>query len=316
MWSNFVFSLGATLPVFAVMVLGYLLRRAGFLTHGFCQVGNKLVFHLALPAMLFRQIAGMGAGVLSHGPFVAFGAAASLASVFLVWLPARALLRDKTEVGAFTQGSFRGNTALLGAVFLQSISGNTEYAPLIVLAAVPIYNVFSVIVLSLEAGGGGKLDGKRVKQALINVCKNPIILGIVLALPFVIFEIPLPQMADKALASLGGMASPLALLVIGAEFRWEAAVKKLAPTLWAAAVKLLLLPGVMLPLAAALGFRGDALIAYLVMFGTPTAVSSYIMAENMGNDGVLANGIVAFTTVCSAITLTGWIFLLRTLSLI
>lgn len=316
MWSNFVFSLGATLPVFAVMVLGHLLRRAGFLTHGFCHVGNQLVFHLALPAMLFRQIAGMGTGVLAHGPFVIFGAAASLLSVFLVWIPARLFLRDKTEVGAFTQGAFRGNTALLGSVFLQSISGSTEYAPLIVLAAVPIYNVFSVIVLSLESGGGGKLDGKRVRQALVNVCKNPIILGIVLALPFVIFGVPLPQMADKALASLGGMASPLALLVIGAEFRWEAAVKKLSPTLWAAAVKLLLLPGTMLPLAAALGFRGEPLIAYLVMFGTPTAVSSYIMAENMGNDGVLANGIVASTTVFSAVTLTGWIFLLRTLNLI
>lgn len=316
MWSNFVFSLGATLPVFAVMVLGHLLRRAGLLTHGFCHVGNQLVFHLALPAMLFRQIAGMGAGVLIHGPFVIFGAAASLLSVFLVWIPARLFLRDKTEVGAFTQGAFRGNTALLGSVFLQSISGSTEYAPLIVLAAVPIYNVFSVIVLSLESGGRGKLDGKRVRQALTNVCKNPIILGIILALPFVIFGIPLPQMADKALASLSGMASPLALLVIGAEFRWEAAVKKLSPTLWAAAVKLLLLPGTMLPLAAALGFRGEPLIAYLVMFGTPTAVSSYIMAENMGNDGVLANGIVASTTVFSAVTLTGWIFLLRTLNLI
>lgn len=316
MWSNFVFSLGATLPVFAVMVLGYLLRRAGFLTHGFCHVGNQLVFHLALPAMLFRQIAGMGTGVLAHGPFVIFGAAASLLSVFLVWIPARLFLRDKTEVGAFTQGAFRGNTALLGSVFLQSISGSTEYAPLIVLAAVPIYNVFSVIVLSLESGGRGKLDGKRVRQALTNVCKNPIILGIILALPFVIFGIPLPRMADKALASLSGMASPLALLVIGAEFRWEAAVKKLRPTLWAAAVKLLLLPGTMLPLAAALGFRGEALIAYLVMFGTPTAVSSYIMAENMDNDGVLANGIVASTTVFSAVTLTGWIFLLRTLNLI
>ena len=316
MWSNFVFSLGATLPVFAVMVLGHLLRRAGLLTHGFCHVGNQLVFHLALPAMLFRQIAGMGAGVLIHGPFVIFGAAASLLSVFLVWIPARLFLRDKTEVGAFTQGAFRGNTALLGSVFLQSISGSTEYAPLIVLAAVPIYNVFSVIVLSLESGGRGKLDGKRVRQALTNVCKNPIILGIILALPFVIFGIPLPRMADKALAFLSGMASPLALLVIGAEFRWEAAVKKLRPTLWAAAVKLLLLPGTMLPLAAALGFRGEALIAYLVMFGTPTAVSSYIMAENMGNDGVLANGIVASTTVFSAVTLTGWIFLLRTLNLI
>ena len=129
MWSNFVFSLGATLPVFAVMVLGHLLRRAGLLTHGFCHVGNQLVFHLALPAMLFRQIAGMGAGVLIHGPFVIFGAAASLLSVFLVWIPARLFLRDKTEVGAFTQGAFRGNTALLGSVFLQSISGSTEYAP-------------------------------------------------------------------------------------------------------------------------------------------------------------------------------------------
>ena len=311
MWSNFVFSLGATLPVFAVMVLGYLLRRAGFLTHGFCHVGNQLVFHLALPAMLFRQIAGMGMGVLAHGPFVIFGAAASLLSVFLVWIPARLFLRDKTEVGAFTQGAFRGNTALLGSVFLQSISGSTEYAPLIVLAAVPIYNVFSVIVLSLESGGRGKLDGKRVRQALVNVCKNPIILGIVLALPFGIFGIPLPQMADKALASLGGMASPLALLVIGAEFRWEAAVKKLSPTLWAAAVKLLLLPGVMLPLAAALGFRGEELIALLIMLGSPTTPSAYVMSKNMGHEGVLTSSCIALTTLLSALTLTGWIFLLR-----
>ena len=106
------------------------------------------------------------------------------------------------------------------------------------------------------------------------------------------------------------------LLVIGAGFRWQAALEKRRTTLLAALVKLVLLPAAALPPAAALGFRGEALVALLVMSGTPSAVSSYIMAENMGNDGVLANGIVAVTTLLSAVTLTGWIFLLRTLQLI
>ena len=122
--------------------------------------------------------------------------------------------------------------------------------------------------------------------------------------------------ADKVLSMLGGLASPLSLLIIGAGFRWQAALENRRTTLLAALVKLVLLPAAALPPAAALGFRGEALVALLVMSGTPSAVSSYIMAENMGNDGVLANGIVAVTTLLSAVTLTGWIFLLRTLQLI
>ena len=112
------------------------------------------------------------------------------------------------------------------------------------------------------------------------------------------------------------MASPLALLVIGAEFRADAAVKKLRSTVCAGLIKLLLLPALTIFAAAALGFRGEAMVAVLVFSGTPTAVASYIMAENMHNDGVLANGIVAFTTLLSAVTVTGWIFLLRVTGLI
>lgn len=316
MWNDFMFSVGAILPVFGVMVLGFLLRRRGFLTQGFCQTGNRLVFNLCLPAMLLRQIASMGGVRAANGGFLLYASAATLAGVLAVWLPAHFFMKDKTQVGAFAQGAFRGNTALLGAALLQSICGSQAYAPLIILAAVPVYNVLSVVVLSLEAGGGGTLDRARVLGALKQVARNPILLGILAGMPFALTGRSIPLPADKVLSMLGGLASPLSLLVIGAGFRWQAALEKRRTTLLAALVKLVLLPAAALPPAAALGFRGEALVALLVMSGTPSAVSSYIMAENMGNDGVLANGIVAVTTLLSAVTLTGWIFLLRTLQLI
>lgn len=316
MWNDFMFSVGAILPVFGVMVLGFLLRRRGFLTQGFCQTGNRLVFNLCLPAMLLRQIASMGGVRASDGGFLLYAFAATLAGVLAVWLPAHFFMKDKTQVGAFAQGAFRGNTALLGAALLQSICGSQAYAPLIILAAVPVYNVLSVVVLSLETGGGGTLDRTRVLGALKQVARNPILLGILAGMPFALTGRSIPLPADKVLSMLGGLASPLSLLIIGAGFRWQAALEKRRTTLLAALVKLVLLPAAALPPAAALGFRGEALVALLVMSGTPSAVSSYIMAENMGNDGVLANGIVAVTTLLSAVTLTGWIFLLRTLQLI
>ena len=316
MWNDFMFSVGAILPVFGVMVLGFLLRRRSFLTQGFCQTGNRLVFNLCLPAMLLRQIASMGGVRASDGGFLLYAFAATLAGVLAVWLPAHFFMKNKTQVGAFAQGAFRGNTALLGAALLQSICGSQAYAPLIILAAVPVYNVLSVVVLSLEAGGGGTLDRARVLGALKQVARNPILLGILAGMPFALTGRSIPLPADKVLSMLGGLASPLSLLVIGAGFRWQAALEKRRTTLLAALVKLVLLPAAALPPAAALGFRGEALVALLVMSGTPSAVSSYIMAENMGNDGVLANGIVVLTTLLSAVTLTGWIFLLRTLQLI
>ena len=180
----------------------------------------------------------------------------------------------------------------------------------------PLYNVLSVIILSLEADGGSRLDKAHLLSALKGVAKNPILWGIFLGLPFALLSLPIPTAADKALSMLGNLASPLSLLVIGAEFRWEAALQRKGPTFGAAFLKLVVLPGLLIPLGALLGFRNDALVALLVMSGTPSAVSSYIMAQNMGNDGVLANGIVAVTTLLSAVTMTGWIFLLRTLTLI
>ena len=253
MFNDFLFSINATLPVFAVMVLGFLLRKTGFLTEGFCKTANALMFKLCLPIMLLRQMAQMRPADLVDGGFLAYAFCSTLATVLAFWMLSRKVLRDKRLVGAFAQGSFRGNTALLGTVFLESICGSRTYAPLIILAAVPLYNVLSVVILSLEADGGSRLDKAHLLSALKGVAKNPILWGIFLGLPFALLALPIPTAADKALSMLGNLASPLSLLVIGAEFRWEAALQRKGPTFGASFLKLVVLPGLLIPLGALLG---------------------------------------------------------------
>ena len=316
MLDHFLYSLNATLPVFALMVLGWVLKRARFLNDEFIRVANRLVFNVALPCMLFLDIAGMDPSQLLDGRFVAYGFVVTLLSILGIWALTRLFLKDRTQVGAFVQGAYRSSAAILGAALITNIYGDAGYAPLMILASVPLYNVFAVLILVLEAGGGGKLDGARVKRAALNVCKNPIILGILAGMPFALLGIPIPAMASKCASMLGSLATPLALLAIGAGFVRGDALQKAGPTVAASAIKLVVLPALFLPIAVRLGFRNEQLMAILIMLGSPSTPSGYIMAKQMGNDGVLANGIVVLTTLLAAVTITGWIFLLRTLGLL
>ena len=316
MLDHFLYSLNATLPVFALMVLGWVLKRARFLNDEFIRVANRLVFNVALPCMLFLDIAGMDPSQLLDGRFVAYGFVVTLLSILGIWALTRLFLKDRTQVGAFVQGAYRSSAAILGAALITNIYGDAGYAPLMILASVPLYNVFAVLILVLEAGGGGKLDGARVKRAALNVCKNPIILGILAGMPFALLGIPIPAMASKCASMLGSLATPLALLAIGAGFEGRKALAKLKPTIAASLIKLVAQPLVFIPLAVALGFTGEKLIGILVMLAAPATPSCYIMAKNMKNDGVLTASIVVTTTLLAAFTLTGWIFVLKCLQLI
>lgn len=316
MLQNFLYSLNATLPIFAMMALGWALKRAGFLTQAFTGTAEKLVFRVALPCMLFLDIAQMDAAQLLDGRFLAYGVAATLISILAVWGLTKLFLRDKTQVGAFVQGAYRSSAAVLGTALIANVYGDAGYAPLMILASVPLYNIFAVLILTLEAGGGGRLDGARLRGAAAGVCKNPILLGILAGMPFALFHLSLPTVAVKGLRMAANLATPLALLSIGAAFVWDDALQKAKPTIWASAIKLVILPAVFLPAAVALGFRNAQLMAILIMLGSPATASGYIMAKQMGNDGVLANGIIVLTTLLSAVTITGWIFLLRTLGLL
>ena len=192
-----------------------------------------------------------------------------------------------------------------------------------IVAAVPLFNIFSVIVLTFKAvseNADGKAAEKdsasNIKKACINIARNPIIIGIVLGFLASVAGLKQPVIMQKTIQSVAQTATPVALICIGAGFEGSKAIKKIKPTLTATFIKLVGIAAIAIPVAVMMGFRNQELVAILIMTASPSTVTCYIMAKNMDNDGVLSSSIIVLTTLLSSITLTGWIFVLRSLGLI
>ena len=314
---KFIYSINVTMPIFLVMVIGYILKQIGMLNDNFVTVANKFNFKVTLPFMLFKDIAGVDIKAVFDIKYVLFCAIVSTICFWVVWGTAKLLVRDKTIRGAFVQSSFRGSAAVMGLAFIQNIYGSSAMGPLMIVSAVPLYNIFSVIVLTFEANDSTGIDKKaKIRQAGINICKNPIILSILAGLIVGLLGIQFPTLVNKTISNVAQMATPLALITIGAGFEGRKALAKIAPTMAASMIKLVLQPLVFLPVAAWMGFSGEKMIAILIMLASPTTPSCYIMAKSMNNDEVLTASVIVTTTLMAAFTLTGWIFLLKTLGYI
>lgn len=314
---NFIFSLEVTLPIFLVMIIGYFLKQIGMLNDEFVTIANRLNFKVTLPFMVFKDIASVDIKAVFDIRYVLFCALVSTACFWLIWGGVKLFVKDKSIRGAFVQASFRGSAAVMGLAFIHNIYGESAMGPLMIVGAVPFYNIFSVIVLTFEANDSAGINKKeKIKQACINICKNPIIIGILLGLISGVIGIDYPVIVDKTVSSVAQLAAPLALITIGAGFEGRKALAKMKPTIAVSLIKLVIQPLVFLPVAIAMGFTGEKIIAILIMLASPTTPSCYIMAKNMHNDEVLTASAVVTTTLMGAVTLTGWIFLLKTMGLL
>lgn len=314
--SNFIYSLNATMPVFLVMILGWWLKKIHFVTDEFVSVADKLVFKVALPVLVFRDIASADLSNDFNWKFVLFCFFGTCIFFGVTWLLAEIFIKDKSMIGSFVQGSFRGSAAILGIAFAENIYGSSGLVPMMIVASIPLFNIFSVIVL-IRSANAGETDKKAVIQkTLKGIVTNPIIIGIVLGIPFALCRFEFPVILQKTINSVASLSTPLALIAIGAGFSTGAALEKWKPTVIASLIKLVIIPGIFLPVAVWMGFRNEEMVALLILTGAPTTVSSYIMAKNMGNDGVLASGIVVMTTLLSSVTLTLIIFILKSFAYI
>lgn len=315
--SNFLFSVNVTIPIFLVMVLGYFLRRIGMLNDNFVTVANKFNFKVTLPFLIFKDLASVDILHVFDVKYVLFCAIATSACFWSVWGVSKIFLKDRTLIGAFTQASFRSSAAVMGLAFIQNIYGASTMGSLMIIGAVPLYNIYSVIVLTFEGNyPEGERDTAKIKQACVNIVKNPIIIAIILGLLVALLGNPLPTMATKTVNTVAQMATPLALVALGAGFEGKKALTKIKPTLWASFIKLIAQAAIFIPIAAACGFTGEKMVALVVMLAAPATPSCYIMAKNMHNDGTLTASIVVATTLLASVTLTAWIFILRTIGLI
>ena len=312
---NLVFSLNATLPVFFTMLLGGVFRKAGLMDEAFVNKLNKFVFRAALPMLLFQDLSQVDIKEVWDLRFVVFCFCATLLSILAV-TGISFLWKDKSLRGEFIQASYRSSAAILGIAFIQNIYGNSGMAPLMIIATVPLYNIMAVVVLSFMRPDRGKMDRKLILHTGKEIITNPIILGIAAGMIWSLLKLPVPQIMAKTVKNVAVLATPLGLMAMGAAFEVKQAAAYRKPAAVAALIKLVVLAAVFLPVAVMLGFREEKLIAILIMLGSATTVSCYIMARNMGHEGILTSSTVMLTTFFSAFTLTGWLFVLRSAGLV
>ncbi len=310
------FSLNATIPVFLVMVLSYILKQLKVLDEPFIKTLNSFNYKVTLPALVFRDIAESDFYSVWDTKYVLYCFFVTLICISVIWLLAAIFYKNKASLGEFIQASYRSSAAVLGIAFIQNIYGNSGMAPLMIIGTVPLYNIAAVLILSFTGPGAHGLDRASLKASVKGILTNPIIIGILLGMLTSALKLSFPTILSKTINNISGLATPLALIALGAGFEGRKAIKQVKPTAVATLLKLVVFPCLFLPLAVALDFTGPKLVAILVMLGSPTTVSCHIMAKNMGHEGTLTSSAVVATTFLSSITLTFFLFVLRSMGLI
>lgn len=301
---SLIYSLNATVPVFVVIVVGYLLKRIGWINQGFIEASNKINFKVTLPALLIQDMVNNNFMEKFELGYVIFCAVATTISILTMWFLARIFMKDKSIIGEFVQASYRSSAAVLGAAFILNIYSDTGMVPLMIIGAVPLYNIFAVIILTVECPQKGAGQSKTLSSTLKGIATNPIILSIVAGVILSVLNVHFPKMLDNTISNFSKMATPLALIAIGGSFEFGKALQKIKPAVIATAMKLVGWALVFLPIAIWLGYRDAKLMAIVIMLASPATPSCYIMSRSMHSEGTLTSSVIVLTTMCSAFTIT------------
>lgn len=305
---NLILSFNVVLPLFICISLGYFLKRIGMCDEKALNVINKMCFKVFLPIYLFYNIYTTDLSVAFNGKLIVFAIGGLIAIFFVLMFLIPRVEKEDSRRGVLIQAIFRSNFALFGLPVALSLCGEELIGPTSVLLGltVPVFNVLAVI--SLETFRGGKPD---VKQMLRGIVTNPLIIASVVGIVFYFLNIKLPYGVEKSVVDLGKVATPLSLVALGGSFTIGKVKGYVKQLLIGVLGRLVVVPAVMISLGILIGLRNELLIPVMIMFGAPTAVSSFPMAQQMGGDGELAAELVVFSSGLAILTIFLWTFLLK-----
>lgn len=312
---NLVYCLNATMPIFLLMALGIFFKKIGLFDEEFVKKMNSFVFKIALPVMLFNDLA--------YSDFYSIWDAKMLLYCFLVTVLSISIsiflshfLHNKDIQGEFVQASYRSSVSIIGIAFITNLYHTAGKAPVMLLASVPLYNVMAVVVLSFLKPNRGVIDSKLIKDTIKGIIRNPIIIGILAGFICSMLKLPRFQIVNTTLSDIGALAAPLGLMGMGAKFNLTEVEGTLKPAIICSLIKLVGFVALFMPIAVYMGFEKSSLASILIMLGSATTVSAYVMAKSMGHDGTLTLSVVMITTLFSSFTLTGWLYILRAMGLV
>ncbi len=305
----FIISFEIIFPILFFMVLGIVIRQAKLVSEdAFGQI-NRLVFRVFLPIKLFLEIYQSDFSSVFRPGLILYGLLSVLVIYLLSWVIVGHFVKDRRDAPTLTQMIYRSNYVLFGLSIAENMYPGENLSVISVMAAfvVPLFNILAVILFEV-CRGGEKLS---IPHLLKGIAKNSLVIGSVLGLMAKAIGIELPALLQKPLTDLGAIATPLAILCVGATLTFEAVKKYRKYLLWATMGRLVIVPGIFLGLSVALGFRGIELAGLFLIYASPVASSSYPMARELDGNGELAGLGVAASNVACLLTIFLWITLLK-----
>ena len=310
---NLILSFNVVLPLFLCIMLGYFLRRIHLVDTPSLNTMNKLCFKVFLPIYLFNNIATTNLAAAFNGKLLATAYLGVLGQFVLLMFLIPRMEKENPRRGVLIQAIFRSNFALFGLPLALSLCGTEKVGPTSILVGltVPLFNILAVV--SLESFRGGKPSVKKMAKG---IATNPLIIASLIGIVFNLLDFTLPSAVQKSVNDLGGVATPLSLVALGGSFMVDK-VKEYRKQLTIGVLgRLVFSPLIMVSVGILMGFRNELLIPLLIMSGSPTAVSSFTMAQQMDGDGELAAGLVVFTSAFAILSMFVWIFVLKQMGMI
>ena len=315
MIENIIFTSNVVAPVFLLVALGYFVKRINIINENFVDITSKFVYSISLPALVFINITEIDLSEAIDFNQIIYIYAATLFNFFIVWALSIPFIKDGKNLSVFVQGAFRSNFAIVGFAIVSKLFGSFALgkASLVLAFILPLYNVLAVIILTVPLRKEKKLN---LKNTVYEIMLNPLIVAVIVGLLFSYFKIIIPSVINSTVGFLSELALPLALVGIGGSLNLQNIKKASGLAFTSSAIKVILVPVILTLGAYHFGFRELDLGIMFVLFASPTAIVSFIMAEAMGANSKLAGNIVLISTIASVFTIAAGIVILKELSLI
>jgi len=310
---NFLLSFSAVMPLILNLAIGFFLMKINLIDKHTSDKMNTLVFKVFMPLSLFSNIYHTDISNVFNMKLTVFMWAALIVSFLFLMFFVPLFVKTQNQKGVIIQAIFRGNFLIFGLPVVTALCGdeNVGLTSLLIGLIVPMYNILAVVCMEYFREGN-----VNFRNVLWGMAKNPLIIASVLGIVFVLLGIKIPNIFDKSITDVAKVSTPLSLIVLGASFTFSSLKGNMTKILWGAAGRLIFTPLVFIPVAIYLGFRGIELATVLVFLASPTAVSSYVMAKQMGGDDVLAGQYVVVCSISAIFTVFLWIYALVSMNLI
>lgn len=310
---NLIIATNAVVPFMVYIAIGMIAKKLGLVKETFLRELNGVIFRIFFPFIMFNNLYKADFSTIKDADYVLFAVIATLIVIVISFILVPVFEKDNSRKGVIIQAIFRSNSVLFAIPLAGSVLGEEASikSSIIVAFLVPMYNIFSVMILEYYRGG-------KVKPAVIvkNILKNPLIMGAIAGAIFNLLPVTMPESLAHPITQLSNLATPMALFVLGGTLKLSDLRKNAVPVSVGVILKLIIVPAIVVYAMAILKYEPAELFAVFCMFATPVAAASFPMAQSMGADADLAGEYVVATTLLSIVTIFTWILVLKNFGLI